>query len=165
MAFVNEYVSQKDVEKYGLEELHKTCSRKADNYRAARDGLHDKRQWMIDREKEIWFMKLGIRMIPGENPPIYLGNDIYILHYKGKDIEIIMEKNQKEGSTKFSDDPFKIRWDVLSIFSPSMDGVQTEEIVELIQQAMNAFGFEGVGQYQSYPMNEGLNLDISVRYK
>ncbi|HFS85193.1 MAG TPA: hypothetical protein ENK72_01080, partial [Epsilonproteobacteria bacterium] len=144
MAFVNEYVSQEDIEKYGLDELHRRCSRKADNYKTARDGLHDRSQWMIDREKEIWFMRLGIRMVPGENPPIYLGNDIYILHYKGENIEVVMKDNRKEGSTKLSDDPFRIRWDILSIASSSLNGVQTEEIIELIQQAMEVYGLEGV---------------------
>jgi len=53
MAFVNEYVSQEDIEKYGLDELHRRCSHKADNYNAAHDGLHDRSQWMIDRERDL----------------------------------------------------------------------------------------------------------------
>jgi len=165
MAFVNEYVSQEDIKKYGLAELHRRCSHKANNYNAARDGLHDKSQWTIDREREIWFMRLGIRKIPGEIPPIYLGNDIYILHYKGKNIEVVMEDNRKDGSTKFSDNPFRIRWDILSISSSLLDGVQTEEIIELIQEAMEVYGLSGVGQYEEYPMKKGLILDVKVRYR
>ena len=76
-----------------------------------------------------------------------------------------MKRNHKDGSTKFSDNPFRIRWDILSISSSLLDGVQTEEIIELIQEAMEVYGLKGVGQYEKYPMNEGLILDVKVRYR
>jgi len=110
-------------------------------------------------------MRLGINMMPGENPPIYIGNDIYILHVNGENIEVVMKDNRKEGSSKYSDNPFRIYWDILSISPLSSDKVDTKEIVDLIQEAMEVYGESGVGQYERYPMKKGLTLDIQVRYR
>ncbi len=144
MAFVNEYVSKEDIEKYGLDELYKKYSKIANNYNAVRNGLHNKSEWMVDRENDIWLMLMGVRMVPGEIPPIILGDNIYILQYKGKNIEVIMERNKEKGSMDTYENPFKMYWNILSLFPESIGEVSTEEIVDVIQKAMESYGYAGM---------------------
>jgi hypothetical protein len=91
-------------------------------------------------------------------PPMGTGEDYYVLYYKGEHIEVMMHENRKEGSTKFSDNPFRIRWDILSINKPDfLKGVQKEEIIELITEAMIVRGNDGIKKFVK-------NFDIKVRY-
>lgn len=101
-------------------------------------------------------MLMGIGTIE-DNPPIATGEDYYILHYKGQNIEVIMSDNRKEGSTKFTDSPFRIRWEIRSISPESFDGVTMQEMIDIITQAMIARGDKSVEKFTT-------NLDIQVKY-
>ncbi len=157
MAFIKEYISQEDIEKYGIRELHQHYSRLAKDRYALRNGLMDEKPWMVDRKRDLWFMLLGIG-IEDDIPPMATGEDYYVLYYKGEHIEVMMHENHKEGSTKFSDNPFRIRWDILSINKPdSLKDVQKEELIELITEAMIVRGNDGIKKFVK-------NFDIKVRY-
>ena len=52
MAFVNELVSQEDIEKYGLAELHEHYTKLADPY-GDYEGLIGKESWIVDRERDL----------------------------------------------------------------------------------------------------------------
>ena len=102
-------------------------------------------------------MLLGIG-IEDDIPPMATGEDYYVLYYKGEHIEVMMHQNRKEGSTKHSDNPFRIRWDILSINKPdSLKDVQKEELIELITEAMIVRGNDGIKKFVK-------NFDIKVRY-
>lgn len=156
MAFIFETVPQEDIEKYGLAELHRHYSELAKNWYGVRTGLKNGYPWMVDRGREIWFMLMGIGTIE-DNPPIATGKDYYILYYKDQNIEVIMSDNRKEGSTKFSDTPFRIRWEIQSISPESFDGVKMQEMIDIITQAMIARGDKSVEKFTT-------DLDIQVKY-
>jgi len=159
MAFVKEDISQEDIEKYGIRELHQHYSRLAKDRYALRNGLMDEKPWMVDRERDLWFMLLGIGT-EDDIPPMATGEDYYVFHYKGENIEVMMHDNRKEWSKKFTDNPFKIRWEILSINKPdSLESVSKEEIIELITEAMIA---RGGGE--SLKMKIVKNFDIKVKY-
>lgn len=101
-------------------------------------------------------MRVGVGTIDSD-PRMSSGEDYYILHYKGKNIEVLMFDNRKEGSTKFSDNPFRIRWDILSIKPESSDVVSTQEIVDVITEAMIAHADKDLAGFVS-------NFDVQVTY-
>lgn len=101
-------------------------------------------------------MPLGVCVIE-DNPPMPTGEVYYVLHYKGKNIEVIMSDNRKEGSTKFTDTPFRIRWEILSITPESFDDVTTQELIDVITEAMIARGDKSIEKFVT-------NLDIQVKY-
>ncbi len=157
MGFVNEYVSEKDIEKYGIRELHQHYSRLAKDRYALREGLMDEKPWMVDRERNLWFMLLGIGT-EDDNPPMNTGEDYYVLHYKGENIEVIMHENNKEGSKNINKKPFRMRWDILSINKPeSLKELSKEEIIEFIKEAMIARGYEFLGKQLS-------EINVEVKY-
>ena len=164
MAFVNEWVSKDDIEKYELEKFYKICSQKNNNYIPVINNFQNKIQWTVDRNRDIWLTKICINKIT-DVPPVYPGDDIYLLYNKGKYFEVMTKKNSKESSTKYSDKPFKIRLDILSISPLNLNSFRIKEIVRLIQEAMETYGLDGVVQYDRFPMKEGLDLDIQVRYR
>ena len=58
MAFINEYISKEDIEKYGLRDLihrYKKYSDRWKRYTAVPD-LDRKPYWAIDRDRDIWLM-------------------------------------------------------------------------------------------------------------
>ena len=161
MPFINEYVSQTDIERHALQKLHKKYSEIAGNKMMAMLSIGDTREWLVDRENNIWFMRLGLRMISGENPPIYPGNDIYVLQYKGKNIEVCMERERNGCSTSLNDNPFKIGWKILSLSPNSLKGVTTKELVTSIKEAMCVYGYAGMRRKRPHT---NVDVTVSVRY-
>ncbi len=156
MAFISEPVSQEDIEKYGLAELHEHYTKLADPH-GYYEGMYDGHPWIVDRDKNAWMMLVGIGCISDDIPPMATGRDYYILHYKGKDIEVLMRENRKEGSRKFSDDPFRIRWEILSIKPESFEDTGVQEIVDIITEAFVARGYDGIKKFVS-------SFDVKVKY-
>lgn len=156
MAFINELVSKEDIEKYGLAELHQHYSELAQNGYALRTGLDGNQSWMVDREREIWFMRVGVGTIDSD-PIMPTGEDYYILHYKGKNIEVLMRRNRKEGSTKISDNPFRVCWEILFINPESLEDISTQEIIDIIAEAELVDNYGGSRKFFQNP-------DIQVKY-
>lgn len=64
----------------------------------------------------------------------YSGEDIWLLHYKGKDIEIdLRDINNENTSTKITDNPFKIIYELESIRS-DIGNIPKQEIVEYFKR-------------------------------
>jgi len=156
MAFVNEYATQEDIEKYGLAELHEHYTKLADRG-GYYEGLDGKDPWIVDREREIWFMRVGFGRDSGDIPPMPTGKDYYILHYKGRNVEVLMHENRKEGSKNVYDNPFRMCWEVLSIKPELFNDVTTQEIINLITEAMITRGYVFLGKQLP-------NIVVKVKY-
>jgi len=153
MAFVNEYVSQEDIEKYGLDKLYKKYMEITRHKPTIKSDLN----WIIDRERESWFMKVGFYMDPEYDYRMPTGELIYILHYKDNDIEVNIKRNSKKSSRKLSDNPFKIVFEILSIFPQSLKNTSKDEILELISEAFLIYKErDGYGNL--------LNTEVNVNY-
>jgi hypothetical protein len=156
MAFINELVPKEDIEKYGLDELYLHYSRLAGDSNAARWGMIGLDSWIVDREKERWFFRAGQGTV-ADIPPMATGEDYYILHYKERNIEVLMHENRKEWSKKFSDNPFRIRWEILSVKPESFEDISTEEIINIITEAMTARGDRDIEKFVEA-------FDVQVKY-
>jgi len=138
MAFVTERISKEDVEKY---DLLKPCNEICKKYHQGELDWVDlnSRSWCIDRERGIWLFSVCSITIGDPRDMNYSGEDIWLLHYKGKDIEIDLRNIHNENtSTKITDNPFKIIYELESIRSDIGD-ILKQDIVDILKEILNEF--------------------------
>ncbi len=92
--FVTEYASNEDIKNYKLQDIRRISSRDLEKGYAAF-------LWTIDRERNSWFIykereKTRLDGYNIRDPEYYTGNSIYILHYKGENIEVIFNRFDEE---------------------------------------------------------------------
>jgi hypothetical protein len=121
MAFVNEVVSDADIDKYGLP-FEKGSGR----------------YWTRDAERDmyLWGGK-------GGNPAF--GDSIYgyfHLFIKGIDLSIRLEPG--DGSHDFSDNPYIIKWSQIArINPPNAGGLARNDVIHHLKEALVVYGEDG----------------------
>ena len=133
MAFVNEYATDEDIEKYDLNRIW-------DQYHPARKGKYylGQRPWFtIDREKNILVMMVG----GGGREDA--GRVKILLLIKG--CHVVVELESANGSSlSFKDNPFKIVWDLISVHSQQDLNVPQKEVLKILKEALSVYGYFGV---------------------
>lgn len=138
MAFVTEEISKEDVEKY---DLLKPCNEICNKYYQGELDWVDlnSRDWCIDRDRGIWLFVVRSITIGDPRDMNYSGEDIWILHYKGKDIEIDLRNIHNEYTgKKDTDNPFILIYELESIRSDLGD-ITKQEIVDILKEILNEF--------------------------
>ena len=138
MAFVTEEISKEDVEKY---DLLKPCNEICNKYYQGELDWVDlnSRDWCIDRERGIWLFVVRSITIGDPRDMEFSGEVIWLLHYRGKDIEIDLRNIHNENtSTKITDNPFKIIYELESIRSDIWD-IPKQDIVDILKEILNEF--------------------------
>ena len=139
MAFINEYISEENIEKYQINELMNSYSK----YKDFPKEFYPHR-WTIDKERESWFMWVHDPADPLDYTRA-TGESIFILHYKGENIEIVLRDVFEESSSKLTDNPFYVTWKLDRINKPeALKNVSDEEIIEVLKEALNAYGTRGI---------------------
>ena len=139
MAFVTEEISKEDVEKY---DLLKPCNEICNKYYQGELDWVDlnSRDWCIDRERGIWLFVVRSITIGDPRDMEFSGEVIWLLHYRGKDIEIDLRNiHNKNTSTKITDNPFKIIYELESIRS-DIGNIPKQEIVDILKEILNEYG-------------------------
>ena len=138
MAFVTERISKEDVEKY---DLLKPCNEICNKYyQGELDWANlNSRDWCIDRERGIWLFSVRSITIGDPRDMNYSGEDIWLLHYKGKDIEFdLRDINNENTGKKVTDNPFRIIYELESIRS-DIGNIPKHEIVDILKEILNEF--------------------------
>jgi hypothetical protein len=121
MAFVNEVVSDADIDKYGLP-FEKGSGR----------------YWTRDAERDmyLWGGK-------GGNPAF--GEEIegrFFLYFDYKQFYLVLHPG--EGSVSFLDSPYVINWDSVSQIQPTdLHGVSIELVLSTMKEALLVYGQDG----------------------
>ena len=121
MAFVNEVVSDADIDKYGL---------------PFKKGSG--RYWTRDAEKDmyLWGGK-------GGNPSF--GEEIqgrFRLYLDHKLLHVVLRPGS--GSTSFLDSPYVIRWDSVVYIKPAdLHGISMEQVLSALKRALLVYGQDG----------------------
>lgn len=151
MAFVNEYMSQEDIEKYGFEALAKEYSNLYDSSSFLIDS-----HWTVDKEKESWLCWFR------NEPDPYIDHattreNVFILHYKGANIEarVWLEEDSK---LSIYQSPYIVIWRFISISPSSFEGTQEAEIKTVLQEALSVYGLRGIRA-----QGEGKNAVVEFR--
>ena len=146
MAFVNEYITQEDIEKYSLNELWASYD---GNY----DELPKRKSWTIDRDRECWLMDTA-RVRDYNTDHENTGEYIWTLHYKGTNVEVRMEVVPEPKKPGY----FNRVWKLLSLSPNSLDNLSNEEMIRILQEALQVYGYMGI-------RNQKPNTTVELRVK
>lgn len=142
MAFVTERISEEDIEKYDLLKPSNEICEKYHQGELSCASLNS-RDWCIDRERDIWLFSVRSITIGDPRDMEFSGEDIWLLHYKGKDIEIdLRDINNENTGKKVTDNPFRIIYELESIRSDIGD-IPKQEIVDILKEILNEYGDGG----------------------
>lgn len=139
MAFVNEIVSEEDIQKYGLDEIKK----KFDPYGWKERPKFFTHAWTIDRERDIYFMQA--KMVEENGPsgrPEPTSKYIFILNIQGREVQVLLKRIRCPKS--FSDSPFIIGWSLLEITDlAALDLSKVDSVIQTLKEALTTYGYEG----------------------
>ena len=137
MAFVNEYISQEDMEKYGLIKLMNHYYKLDGRFHPFNPKTR-KLSWTIDKERGIWLLNAISMHLPDARDG-YTGETFFIIYYKGRKIEVVLNGSQIDRDT----DPIKITWKLLRIRDEDIQGLDKEEVFKVLREALDGYGWDG----------------------
>lgn len=135
MAFINEYVSEENIEKYNLEALYRKM-KWGDNWTPP--GFRF--AWTFDAERNSFYI------------PLKHGREEFshhcrgVLYFKGIhwDVEVASGPNN---SRSFAEIPYRQNWELIHIKHPEGNAVPMEEIIPVLKDALTAFKIDGIYSY------------------
>ena len=143
MAFVTERISKEDVEKYNVVNIVNKYRIKYRCRTTLSDMAIAQLDWVIDRQRDIWFMFVCDPCLPDPRDG-FTGEEIYILCYKGNIIELNIRRIYDETTSKyFTENPFKIKYIFQSVNSDIGD-ISMDEIYEILNEALLEYGDDGI---------------------
>jgi len=144
--FVNEKVCDAEIKKYKLQKIRPISQLDLDKG-------YSYYQWTIDREREIWFLyqKSEESNLDGydvRDPEYFTGNKIYVLHYKGENIEVVLRRQydeEREKNALSNKNPYYIIWELIRINKPErLKDVPDEEIIVVLKEVLSVYGAEKI---------------------
>jgi len=137
MAFVNEYVSKRDIRKYRLVAL-RNYYHALDRRRYPFDEKVYRLSWTIDKDRGIWLF-YGVMMHKPDPREGFTGEVYFVLHYKGRNIEVVLKPMDDDRKS----DPIRIVWKVLRINEKDIKGLDKEEVLKVLREALEGYGLNG----------------------
>ena len=151
MAFVNEWISEEDMEKYHIREIRK---------KMVADKL-DRLCWVRDRERDMYLMKVNA-----------LGRDneyeTWLLYARGKYAAV---RIYCAGSKRLDDGTLHRRWRFVEfdkgLFCPFPEPPQEDlpAIFRLLEEALSVYGAEGMRAIEPAYPGEYFVKDETVAYR
>ena len=106
--------------------------------------------WVIDRQRDIWFIFVCDPHLPDPRDG-FTGEDIWLFHYKGRDIELDIRRIYDETTSKMlADNPFFIKYKLENINS-SLDGISLDELYKILKEALTEYGNRGIDGRENLP--------------
>jgi len=150
MAFINEYISDEDIEKYQIDALMNSYQGEG-----TFPDKYYKHRWTIDKERGVWFIWVYDPKDPLEDYRRGTGESIFILHMHGQNIEIVLRDVFDESSKKTTDNPFYVTWKLEKIIKPiSLQNISDKEIIEILREALKIYGADGMDNVTIYKIPE-----------
>ena len=149
MAFIAEYISKEDLEKY---DIIYAVNKIRTKYRKPLLSNQDIRwlNWVVDKQKQTYLIFIGSPQLPDPRDG-YTGEDIWLFHYKGKNIELDIRRIYDETTSKyFTENPFKIKYKFQSVNSDIGD-ISMDEIYEILNEALLEYGGDGIDDRKFLP--------------
>jgi hypothetical protein len=140
MAFVNEFISEEDLQKHKLEELWKSYD--AWSWRNGRPDFFNP-EWVIDRERNAFLVRVLNWMEVGrsgrsEPTP----KCTWILDIGGHRIEVVLFEVPGTWYS-FTESPFRVEWNLVDILTPHENVASREEVLQMLRDALMVFGYDG----------------------
>ena len=143
MAFVAEYISKEDLKQYDILSNMNELLMKHNYTYPIQDNDTDWMNWVIDRQRDAWLIHVCLASMPDPRDG-YKGEDIWLLHYKDKNIELDIRRIYDETTSKMLvDNPFFIKYKLENINS-SIDGISLDELYKVLNEALIEYGESGI---------------------
>lgn len=121
MTFVNEAISEVDIEQYRL-------SIEPD----------DGRFWTVDKERNI-YLRGGARGNPAFGEEIYFGFDLCVCEE-----QYYVKLNRGKGSVKYTERPYLVVWDsIIDITPHNLSSLKELSVIEILKEALSVWGEDG----------------------
>jgi hypothetical protein len=140
-AFVNEWISQEDIEKYGLVALCAEYSKDDLKYTAVKNP-NNEIDWTIDRKRGIWLMRVASATNLNYELPSPTQEKIFILHYLGVNMEVRLWWERVSKATE--ERPLTISWKYLGMNPNSIKGADEEELKAIVKEAIQVYRWHGL---------------------
>ena len=99
--------------------------------------------WVIDRQRDAWLIHVCLASMPDPRDG-FTGEDIWLLHYKDKNIELDIRRIYDKTTSKyFTENPFKIKYKFQSVNSDIGD-ISIDELYEILNEALLEYGDDGI---------------------
>jgi len=131
MAFVNEFVSAEDIEKYHLDSLYLRWN----PFHKSVPPSH-RHMWTVDREREAFLMVLAF------GTEGYPRRTSGVLFWRGIEWQVAFDRDD-ESSEQLTDVPFKRVWKLGRIQHPQGKDVPLNELLPIVKEALVVHGFRG----------------------
>ena len=143
MAFVAEYISKEDLKKYDILSNMNELLMKHNYTYPIQDDDTDWMNWVIDRQRDAWLIHVCLASMPDPRDG-FTGEDIWLLHYKDKNIELDIRRIYDKTTSKyFTENPFKIKYKFQSVNS-DIGYISMDEIYEILNEALLEYGDDGI---------------------
>lgn len=150
MAFVAEHISKEDLKKYDILSNMNELLMKHNYTYPIQDNDTDWMNWVIDRQRDAWLIHVCLASMPDPRDG-YTGEDIWLLHYKGKNIELDIRRIYDETTSKyFTENPFKVKYKFQSVNSDVGD-ISIDELYKILKEALAEYGNRGIRGRENLP--------------
>jgi len=106
--------------------------------------------WVIDRQRDAWLIHVCLASMPDPRDG-FTGEDIWLFHYKGRDIELDIRRiYDKTTSKMLAGNPFFIKYKLESINS-STYGISLDELYKILKEALTEYGNRGIRGRENLP--------------
>lgn len=142
MAFINEYISEEDIKKYGIREIWDQFHPFSKNDM----NLLKKHSWTVDKERDVFF-------IPAKSGREEKSSQVIaILWWKGAYLSVTLANvgGHYDHVNKKGDK----RWQLIDVWRPAGFEVSDEDIIPVLKEALVKYGFSGIAiPVENYTVN------------
>jgi hypothetical protein len=132
MAFINEYISEEDIQKYGIRQEWDKFHPFSKNDL----NLLKKHSWTVDKERDVFF----IAATSGREE---LSNQVTcILWWKGVYLSVTL--SHEEGGLDYQKSQGNVVWQLLNIWKPKDFIVPDVEIIPVLKEALIVYRYAGI---------------------
>ena len=142
MAFVNERVSEEDIQRYGLDELVGAANK--DQWKNGRPVVFT-HAWTVDRSKSAFVIRLAYVM-NYDTPsgiPMPSFEEICLLCFDGDQYRFHITK-QDSSSKSRKERPYRLVWKITKLSVPEQSKHTSEDVLEIIKEAIAVRGESGI---------------------
>ena len=75
----------------------------------------------------------------------WTGEDFFVLHYQGKNTEVVLRRVSEESSVKLSDNPFRVIWKLICINKEDLKEITYEKALSILIEILSTDGWQGMG--------------------
>jgi hypothetical protein len=140
MAFVNQFTSEEDIEKYGLDSLLKKFRPFA--WREGRPSVF-RHAWTIDRERNIYFLPVkSVESVGPSGRPEATTERMWVLGWQGKELQVSLDRAAGTWANLVQS-PIRIVWKLTRLDMSEMPQLSREEVIAVLKEALTVYGEAG----------------------